>query len=76
LDNFARQDAFSRRALTAAPRDHATAMSDAEMDAKLDELDRLLNDPEVKMDPHRVWSLLAEISRPAPQPRPVVARPN
>lgn len=44
-------------------------MSDAEMDAKLDELDRLLNDPEVKMDPHRVWSLLAEIRRPVPQPQ-------
>ena len=28
----------------------------------LDELDRLLNDPDVKMDPARVWSLLAEMS--------------
>ena len=54
-------------------------MSDAEIDAKLAELDRLLNDPEVRMDPHRVWSLLAEISRsqatqapppPAQAPRP------
>ncbi len=32
------------------------------MEAKLLELDRLLNDPEVQMDPHRVWSLLHEIS--------------
>ena len=40
-------------------------MSDAEIDAKLVELDRLLNDPEVRMDPHRVWSLLAQVSRPA-----------
>jgi vacuolar-type H+-ATPase subunit C/Vma6 len=30
---------------------------------KLDELDRLLNDPDVKMEPSRVWTLLAEISR-------------
>ncbi|MFC7607892.1 peptide chain release factor 1 [Teichococcus aestuarii] len=41
------------------------------MEAKLLELDRLLNDPEVQMDPHRVWSLLQEISgahkRPAPR---------
>ncbi len=29
---------------------------------KLEELDRLLNDPDVKMDPTRVWSLLAELS--------------
>lgn len=47
-------------------------MSDAEIDAKLAELDRLLNDPEVRMDPHRVWSLLAEVSRRA-MPKP--ARP-
>ena len=32
-------------------------------EAKLDELDRLLNDPDVPMQPDRVWSLLAEISR-------------
>ncbi|MBI0435378.1 peptide chain release factor 1 [Roseomonas sp. KE0001] len=37
-------------------------MSERDMDAKLAELDRLLNDPEVQMDPHRVWSLLQEIS--------------
>ena len=29
---------------------------------KLDELDRLLNDPDVPMEPARVWSLLAEIA--------------
>jgi len=29
---------------------------------KLDELDRLLNDPDVQMDPARVWSLLADVS--------------
>ena len=37
-------------------------MSDTDLDAKLDELDRILNDPEVPMEPARVWSLLAEIA--------------
>jgi len=49
-------------------------MSEAEMEAKLSELDSLLNDPDVKMDPHRVWSLLAEISGARPPPRPRVLR--
>jgi len=39
-------------------------MSPAEYSRKLDELDRLLNDPDVPMQPDRVWSLLAEVSRP------------
>ena len=39
---------------------------------KMDELDRLLNDPDVPMDPARVWSLLADLARrdsgvPAPR---------
>ena len=38
-------------------------MQDPDLDTKLDELDRLLNDPDVPMQPARVWSLLAEISR-------------
>ncbi len=38
-------------------------MTDADCDRKLDELDRILNDPDVPMEPARVWSLLAEISR-------------
>lgn len=37
-------------------------MTDCDYARKLDELDRLLNDPEVPMEPARVWSLLAEIS--------------
>ena len=37
-------------------------MRDPDLDNKLDELDRLLNDPDVPMQPARVWSLLAEIS--------------
>ncbi len=38
-------------------------MTDAEYSRKLDELDRLLNDPDVPMEPARVWSLLAEIAQ-------------
>jgi ribosomal protein L12E/L44/L45/RPP1/RPP2 len=37
-------------------------MTEAEYDRKLEELDRLLNDPDVPMQPARVWTLLAEIS--------------
>ncbi|HYZ21819.1 MAG TPA: peptide chain release factor 1 [Rhodopila sp.] len=39
-------------------------MSDADFARKLDELDRLLNDPDVPMQPDRIWSLLADVSRP------------
>jgi len=38
-------------------------MTEAEYAGKLDELDRLLNDPDVPMQPARVWSLLAEIAQ-------------
>lgn len=38
-------------------------MTDQEYARKLDELDRLLNDPDVPMQPERVWLLLAEISQ-------------
>ena len=37
-------------------------MTDSDYARKLDELDRLLNDPDVPMEPSRVWSLLAEIA--------------
>jgi hypothetical protein len=40
-------------------------MTEREIERKLAELDRLLNDPEVRVDAHRVWSLLAELSSPA-----------
>lgn len=36
-------------------------MTDHEYARNLDELDRLLNDPDVPMDPSRVWSLLADL---------------
>ena len=38
-------------------------MIESDVNRKLDELDRLLNDPEVPMEPARVWSLLAELSQ-------------
>lgn len=37
-------------------------MIEADLDDALAELDRLLNDPETRMDPDRVWSILAEVS--------------
>ncbi len=40
----------------------SASMTDSEYASMLDELDRLLNDPDVPMQPSRVWSLLAEIS--------------
>jgi hypothetical protein len=36
-------------------------MTETEYARKLDELDRLLNDPDAPMEPSRIWSLLAEI---------------
>jgi len=39
-------------------------MTEREFESKLAELDRLLNDPETRMDPDRVWALLAEVSSP------------
>ena len=43
-------------------------MTERELDQKVAELDRLLNDPETRMDPHKVWALLAEISRQCTTP--------
>lgn len=40
-------------------------MTEREFESKLAELDRLLNDPEIRMDAHRVWALLAELSAKA-----------
>ncbi len=36
-------------------------MTDHEAEPRMAELDRLLNDPGVRLDPHRVWALLAEL---------------
>ncbi|HVZ10479.1 peptide chain release factor 1 [Rhodopila sp.] len=38
-------------------------MTDVEYTRTLEELDRLLNDPSLPMQPDRIWSLLAEVSR-------------
>jgi hypothetical protein len=37
-------------------------MEDPDYDRKLAELDQLLNDPDVPMQPGRVWMLLAELA--------------
>ena len=44
-------------------RDSEGAMDDQDYDRKLDELDRLLNDPDSRMEPAQVWALLAEIAQ-------------
>ena len=38
-------------------------MTESDYSRKLDELDRLLNDPDVRLEPSRVWALLAEVSQ-------------
>jgi len=43
-------------------------MSEAEIERRMAELDRLLNDPETRMDPERVWAILAELSQAAAVP--------
>lgn len=37
-------------------------MNQREYARKLEEMERLLNDPDVRLDAERVWSLLAEIA--------------
>ena len=37
-------------------------MDDDDYEAKLDELDHLLNDSDAPIEPARVWTLLAEVS--------------
>ena len=50
-------------------------MTEADYSRKLDELDRLLNDPDTRLEPARVWALLAEVSRSqAAQPAQSAAR--
>jgi hypothetical protein len=48
-------------------------MTEPDFEAKLAELDQLLNDPEVRMDPDRVWTILSEISG-KDGPAPVAVR--
>ena len=39
------------------------AVTDRDYDLKLEELERILNDPAGAMEPAKVWSLLAEVSQ-------------
>ncbi len=41
-------------------------MHNADYGRRIDEVDRLLNDPDVPMDAHRVWSLMADIAERMP----------
>lgn len=50
-------------------------MSEADYARKLDELDRLLNDPDVPMQPDRIWALLADVAAETGQPIPAAVVP-
>ncbi len=41
-------------------------MTESDYTRTLDELDRLINDPSVPMQPERIWTLLAEVSHRGP----------
>lgn len=66
MSNHPLADAFSRapkpQPLCEGTAQQEDRMTERDFEAKLAELDRLLNDPEVRMDPDRVWTILAEIS--------------
>ena len=66
MGNHAVAEAFCRATKPTSPSERAAQqedpMNELDFEAKLAELDRLLNDPEVRMDPDRVWTILAEIS--------------
>jgi hypothetical protein len=38
-------------------------MKQQDFEQKLSEVERLLNDPDVELEPSRVWSLLDEVAR-------------
>jgi hypothetical protein len=44
-------------------RDKERAMESTEYARKLEELDRLFNDPDAPVEPARLWRLLAELAR-------------
>jgi hypothetical protein len=56
-------------------RSKGTPMTETEMARKMEELDRLLNDPDVAMEPTRVWTLLAELSVPPKDMKPATVPP-
>ena len=37
-------------------------MTETELNSKLDEIDRLLNDPDTSLEPARVWFLLDQVA--------------
>ena len=45
-------------------------MTQADYTRKIDELDRLLNDPDVQLEPVRIWALLAEMQQTTQRPIP------
>ncbi|UFN49872.1 peptide chain release factor 1 [Roseomonas sp. OT10] len=47
-------------------------MTETELEQRLLELERLLNDPETRMDPDRVWTLLDEVSPCVPPEIPAL----
>ncbi len=48
-------------------------MTKRDFDRKVEQLDRLLNDPDVRMEPELIWALLAEVSRFERAPAPLAA---
>jgi hypothetical protein len=48
-------------------------MPDTETERRIAEIEALLNDPEVRLDAHRVWALLAEIRLRMGTPLPLRA---
>ena len=48
-------------------------MTETEYNRKLGEIDQLINDPEVPMQPHRIWELLDEVADDG-QPRSAPSR--
>ena len=50
-------------------------MTETAYNRKLDELDRLINDPAVPMQPHRIWDLLAEVADRVAVPDPFHSMP-
>jgi hypothetical protein len=37
-------------------------MTQQDLEQKMDEVERLLNDPDVELEPSRVWTLLDEVA--------------
>jgi hypothetical protein len=44
-------------------------MTDPDYERKMEEVDRLLNDPETPISPDRIWSLLEDLARTNPERR-------